>query len=68
MTNSGYERESVLRALQRHDSIIESLEQALSIAHESRREFVNRHDLNKCGSCIECKGCQDDDAHAHMVD
>lgn len=21
-----------------------------------------------CGSCIECKGCKEDDQHAHMVD
>lgn len=68
MTNEQYEKESALRGLQRHDQVIESLEQALSVAHESRREFINRNDLNKCGSCIECKGCKDDDQYAHMVD
>lgn len=47
MTNNQYEKESVERGLKRHDQIIGSLEDALRIAQESRREYVNRHNLNK---------------------
>lgn len=47
MTNEQYEKDSVMRALRRHDQVIESLEQALNVANESRREIINRHGLNK---------------------
>lgn len=65
MTNDQYEKESVIRGLQRHDYVISSLEDALRVANESRREYVNRHNLNKVESCA---GCKDDDQHSHMVD
>ena len=47
MTNDQYEKDSVIRGLQRHDQVIHSLEEALRVANESRREYVNRYDLNK---------------------
>lgn len=47
MTNDQYEKDSVMRGLQRHDYVISSLEDALRVANESRREYVNRHNLNK---------------------
>lgn len=65
MTNDQYEKDSVIRGLQRHDYVISSLEEALRVANEIRREYVNRHNLNKVEPC---KGCKDDDQHAHMVD
>lgn len=65
MTNDQYEKDSVMRGLQRHDYVISSLEDALRVANESRREYVNRHNLNKVEPCA---GCKDDDQHAHMVD
>lgn len=65
MTNDQYEKDSVMRGLQRHDYVISSLEDALRVANESRREYVNRHNLNKVEPCEECK---DDDQYAHMVD
>ena len=65
MTNDQYEKDSVMRGLQRHDYVISSLEDALRVANESRREYVNRHNLNKVEPC---EGCSDDDQHAHMVD
>lgn len=65
MTNDQYEKDSVMRGLQDHDHIIHSLEEALRVANESRREYVNRHNLNKVEPCA---GCKDDDQHAHMVD
>ena len=65
MTNDQYEKDSVMRGLQRHDQVIHSLEEALHVANESRREYVNRNNLNKAGSC---EGCRDDDQHVHMVD
>lgn len=65
MTNDQYEKDSVMRGLQRHDYVISSLEDALRVANESRREYVNRYNLNKVEPC---EGCKDDDQHAHMVD
>lgn len=65
MTNDQYEKDSVMRGLQRHNYVISSLEDALRVANESRREYVNRHNLNKAEPC---EGCKDDDQHAHMVD
>lgn len=65
MTNDQYEKDSVMRGLQRHDYVISSLEDALRVANESRREYVSRYNLNKAESCA---GCKDDDQHAHMVD
>ena len=65
MTKDQYEKESVMRGLQRHDYVIHSLEDALRVANESRREYVNRYNLNKVEPC---EGCKDDDQHAHMVD
>ena len=65
MTNDQYEKDSVMRGLQRHDYVISSLEDALRVANESRREYVNRHNLNKVEPC---EGCKDDDQQAHMVD
>lgn len=65
MTNDQYEKDSVMRGLQRHDYVISSLEDALRVANESRREYVNRHNLNKVETC---EGCKDDDQHMHMVD
>ena len=65
MTNDQYEKDSVIRGLQRHDYVISSLEDALRVANENRREYVNRYNLNKVDPCA---GCNDDDQHAHMVD
>ena len=65
MTNYQYEKDSVMRGLQRHDYVINSLEDALRVANESRREYVNRHNLNKVEPC---EGCWDDNQHMHMVD
>ena len=65
MTNDQYEKDSVMRGLQRHDQVIHSLEEALRVASESRREYVNRNNLNKVE---HCEGCKDDDQHMHMVD
>lgn len=65
MTNDQYEKESVMRGLQRHDYVISSLEDALRVANESRREYVNRYNLNKVEPCEGCKG---DDQHMHLVD
>ena len=65
MTNDQYEKDSVMRGLQRHDQVIHSLEEALHVANESRREYVNRYNLNKVEPCA---GCKDDDQHMHMVD
>lgn len=65
MTYNQYEKDSVMRGLQDHDHVIRSLEEALRVANESRREYVNRHNLNKVEPC---EGCKDDDQHAHMVD
>lgn len=65
MTNDQYEKDSVMRGLQRHDQVIHSLDEALRVANESRREYVNRYNLNKVGSC---EGCNDDDQHMHIVD
>lgn len=65
MTNYQYEKDSVMRGLQSHDQVIHSLEEALRVANESRREYVNRYNLNKVGSC---EGCKDDDQNMHMVD
>ena len=65
MTNDQYEKDSVMRGLLRHDYVISSLEDALRVANESRREYVNRYNLNKSEPC---EGCKDDDQHAHMVD
>lgn len=65
MTYNQYEKDSVMRGLQDHDHVIRSLEEALRVANESRREYVNRHNLNKSKPC---EGCKDDDQHAHMVD
>ena len=65
MTNDQYEKDSVMRGLQRHDYVISSLEDALRVANESRREYVNRNNLNKVEPCEEFK---DDDQHAHLVD
>lgn len=65
MTNDQYEKDSVMRGLQRHDQVIHSLEEALRVANESRREYVNRHNLNKVEPCA---GCKDDDQHMHLVD
>ena len=65
MTNDQYEKDSVMRGLQRHDYVISSLEDALRVANESRREYVNRYNLNKVESF---EGCKDDDQHMHMVD
>lgn len=42
MTYNQYEKDSVMRGLQRHDYVISSLEDALRVANESRREYVNR--------------------------
>ena len=58
MTNDQYEKDSVMRGLQRHDQVIHSLEEALRVANESRREYVNRYNLNKVEPC---EGCKDDD-------
>ena len=65
MTNDQYEKDSVMRGLQRHDYVISSLEDALRVANESRREYVNRYNLNKVEPC---EGCWDDDQNMHMVD
>lgn len=65
MTNDQYEKDSVMRGLQRHDHVIRSIEEALRVANESRREYVNRYNLNKVEPC---EGCKDDDQHMHMVD
>lgn len=65
MTYNQYEKDSVMRGLQDHDHVIRSLEEALRVANESRREYVNRHNLNKVEPCA---GCKDDDRHVHMVD
>lgn len=65
MTYNQYEKDSVMCGLQRHDYVISSLEDALRVANERRREYVNRHNLNKVEPC---EGCKDDDQHAHMVD
>ena len=65
MTKDQYEKDSVMRGLQRHDQVINSLEEALRVANESRREYVNRYDLNKVEPC---EGCWDDYQHMHMVD
>lgn len=65
MTNDQYEKDSVMRGLQRHDQVIHSLEEALRVANESRREYVNRYNLNKVEPCERCR---DDDQHMHMVD
>lgn len=65
MTYNQYEKDSVMRGLQDHDHVIRSLEEALRVANESRREYVNRHNLNKVEPCAVCK---DDDQHMHMVD
>ena len=65
MTNYQYEKDSVMRCLQRHDYVISSIEEALRVANESRREYVNRYNLNKAEPC---EGCKDDDQHMHMVD
>ena len=65
MTKDQYEKDSVMRGLHDHDRVIHSLEEALRVANESRREYVNRNNLNKVEPCA---GCKDDDQHAHMVD
>ena len=65
MTNDQYEKDSVMRVLQDHDHVIRSLEEALRVANESRREYVNRYNLNKVEPCA---GCKDDDQHIHLVD
>lgn len=65
MTNDQYEKDSVMRGLQRHDYVISSLEEALRVANESRREYVNWHNLNKVEHCA---GCKDDYQHMHLVD
>ena len=65
MTNDQYEKDSVMRGLQRHDQVIHSLEEALRVANESRREYVNRYNLNKVEPC---EGFKDDDQYMHMVD
>ena len=65
MTYNQYEKDSVMRGLQDHDHVIRSLEEALRVANESRREYVNRYNLNKVDPCA---GCKDDDKHMHLVD
>lgn len=61
MTNDQYEKESVMRGLQRHDYVISSLEDALRVANESRREYVNRYNLNKHEhNWIEVRTMQDE--------
>lgn len=65
MTKDQYEKDSVMRGLQDHDHVIRSLEEALRVANESLREYVNRYNLNKVEPC---EGCKDDDQHMHMVD
>lgn len=65
MTNDQYEKDSVMRGLQGHDHVIHSLEEALRVANESRREYVNRYNLNKVEPCAVCKA---DDQRMHMVD
>lgn len=65
MTYNQYEKDSVMRGLHDHDHVIRSLEEALRVANESRREYVNLHNLNKVETC---EGCSDDDQHMHMVD
>ena len=68
ITHEQYEKESVMRALKQHDDVITSLENALHVAQESRREFINRNNLNKCQkNCAGCK-CGEPDQHANMVD
>lgn len=63
MTHEDYERDSILRGMQHHDQAIESLEQALKVAHESRREFINRHSINK-----KCADCKEENKQGQMVD
>lgn len=61
MTNDQYEKDSVIRGLQRHDYVISSLEGALRVANESRREYVNRYNLNKHEhNWIEVRTMQDE--------
>lgn len=61
MTNDQYEKDSVMRGLQDHDHVIHSLEEALRVANESRREYVNRHNLNKHEhTWIEVRTMQDE--------
>lgn len=65
MTNDQYEKDSVMRGLQGHDHVIHSLEEALRVANESLREYVNRYNLNKVEPCA---GYKDDGQYMHMVD
>ena len=67
MTNDQYEKDSVMRGLQRHDQVIHSLDEALRVANESRREYVNRYNLNKVGSCEGCQ-CTEPDQHMNLCD
>lgn len=61
MTNDQYEKDSVMRGLQGHDHVIHSLEEALRVANESRREYVNRYNLNKHEhTWIEVRTMQDE--------
>lgn len=53
MTNTEYEKLSTTAAnpeaaLARADEVIASIESALAVAQEARREIINRYGLNKC--------------------
>lgn len=67
MTNDQYEKDSVMRGLQDHDHVIHSLEEALRVANESRREYVNRYNLNKVEACEGCQ-CAEPDQHMNLCD
>lgn len=80
MTNTEYEAASITAAgfydkfegehrLKQIDEHIAQVEKTLASLNEMRREIVNQYNLNKgCNSCIQCKGCKEDDQHMHMVD
>lgn len=53
MTNTEYEKASITAAnpealLAHADEVIASIEAALAVAQEARREIINRYGLNKC--------------------
>lgn len=53
MTNAEYEKLSTTAAnpeaaLAHADEVIASIEAALAVAQEARREIINRYGLNKC--------------------
>ena len=65
MTNDQHEKDSVMRGLQDRDHVSALLRKRFASQNESRREYVNRYNLNKVEPCA---GCAEPDQHISMVD